>query len=142
MEVRKVGLDFEKYQHALCTTFTSSLAGRSLKVFERSESTASICCSLPLHAMLPIPSDDMRLPTLPSDISPIYTFLRIHHHFLLSLSRTARIRQRSIDPLCFLLPNHVSLSRVCRETFRLWMKSTSRLRVLSQRGDDRRQNGR
>ena len=104
---------------------------------------ASIFCSLPLHTMVPIPPDDMHKS---SNLSKRY-FSDLHTPSytpspFASLSRATRIRKRSINPHCFLLPNHMSLSRVCRETFRLWMNSTSRLRVLSQRGDDRRQNGR
>ncbi|KAI9462889.1 CHAT domain-containing protein [Lactarius psammicola] len=78
MEARKVGLDSSKYQHALRTVLRDlyELVGqpvvkrlRVLGVPEQSRiwwCPTSVFCSLPLHAMGPIPSDHMPMPSKPS----------------------------------------------------------------------------
>jgi hypothetical protein len=87
VEARKHGLDSREYQDALCSVLKGlyELVGepvikrlRMLGVPEQSRiwwCPTSVFCSLPLHAMGPIPSSD-----LPSDISRISTSLRTHHH--------------------------------------------------------------
>jgi len=78
MEARKVGLDSAKYQHALRTVLRDlyELVGRPvikrLRVLGVPEQSriwwwpTSVFCSLPLHAMGPIPSDHMPKPSKPS----------------------------------------------------------------------------
>jgi len=78
MEARKEGLDSTKYQHALRTVLRDlyELVGRPvirrLRVLGVPEQSriwlcpTSVFCSLPLHAMGPIPSDHMPKPSKPS----------------------------------------------------------------------------
>ncbi|KAN0134245.1 CHAT domain containing protein, partial [Lactarius tabidus] len=78
MDARRVGLDSAKYQNALRTVLKDlyDLVGqpvlkrlRVLGVPEQSRiwwCPTSVFCSLPLHAMGPIPSEDMSRPSKPS----------------------------------------------------------------------------
>ena len=131
METRKVGLDSGNYQHALRTVLRElyELVGRpvvgklrALGVPEQSRiwwCPTSVFCSLPLHAMGPIPLDHMPKSSKPSKryFSDLYIPSYTPSLSALVKSRSRNRNVRALDPPSLLLvaqPDE-SLPGVCGE---------------------------
>jgi hypothetical protein len=129
VDARKVGLDSGKYQHALRTVLRDlyELIGepvvqmlRSLGVPEQSRvwwCPTSAVCSLPLHAMGPIPPDHMPKPSKPSKryFSDLYVPSYTPSLFALIESRKPSMQALDRPPLLLVAQPDQSLPGVWGE---------------------------